>query len=111
MGANKNGPKKVAPEDDPDVWGPPPPKRKTKKRTTTGGHKGGKRNYDKPWQVSEKDKKKKGKSPEDESPFLLNCYPDGKGPDAELIKMLERDIVDKNPGISFDDIASLNNAK
>lgn len=100
------------PNEDPDVWGPPPPKKKTKKRGNTSGHSKGKRDYEKPWQKSDKDKKKKGKKGEEDSPFLLHCYPDGKGgPDSELIKMLERDIVDRNPGISFDDIASLDNAK
>ena len=45
------------------------------------------------------------------TPFLLDYYPSGKGPNAELIQMLERDIVDRNPGITFDDIASLERAK
>ncbi len=34
-------------------------------------------------------------------------YPDGLGPDAELIQMLEKDVVEKNPNVSFDDIAEL----
>ena len=45
------------------------------------------------------------------SPFLLSRYPDGNGPDAELIEMLEREVVDTNPNVSFDDIAELNQAK
>lgn len=46
------------------------------------------RNYDKPWQVPPK------KEPET---FLEKCYPDGIGPDADLINMIERDVLDKNP--------------
>ncbi len=38
-------------------------------------------------------------------------YPDGVGPDSELIQMLERDVIDKNPQVSFDDIADLDDAK
>lgn len=38
-------------------------------------------------------------------------YPDGVGPDADLINMLERDVIDKNPNVSFDDIADLDEAK
>ena len=36
---------------------------------------------------------------------------DGKGPDSELIEMLEREVVDTNPHVSFDDIAELDQAK
>ena len=56
--------------------------------------------------------------------FLHHCYPDGKGPDAELIQMLERDVVwilfywlkmieklDTNPNVKFEDIADLDQAK
>ena len=66
------------------------------------GGKNDKRNYDKPWQVPPK------KEPET---FLEKCYPDGIGPDAELINMIERDVLDKNPQVSFDDIADLDEAK
>jgi len=38
---------------------------------------------------------------------LYSVYPDGVGPDADLIMMLERDVIDKNPNVSFDDIADL----
>lgn len=34
-------------------------------------------------------------------------YPDGVGPDVDLIQMLERDVLDKNPRVQFDDIADL----
>jgi katanin p60 ATPase-containing subunit A1 len=66
------------------------------------GGKNDKRNYDKPWQVPPK------KEPET---FLEKCYPDGIGPDADLINMIERDVLDKNPKVSFDDIADLDEAK
>ncbi len=43
--------------------------------------------------------------------FLCHCYPDGDGPDADLIRALERDVIDRRPNVSFDDIAELNSAK
>lgn len=67
-----------------------------------GGGGNDKRNYDKPWLVPEK------KEPQT---FLEFCYPDGAGPDTELITMLERDVLDKNPQVSFDDIADLDETK
>ena len=45
------------------------------------------------------------------SAFLLSHYPDGNGPDAELIEMLEREVVDINPNVKFEDIAELKKAK
>ena len=45
------------------------------------------------------------------SSYLLSIYPDGNGPDSELIEMLEREVVDTNPNVSFDDIAELSQAK
>lgn len=45
------------------------------------------------------------------SAFLYSCYPDGIGPDSELIERLEKEIVDRNPKVSFEDIADLDNAK
>jgi katanin p60 ATPase-containing subunit A1 len=50
------------------------------------------RNYEKPWKVPEKEKK-------EASTFLEFCYPDGAGPDIDLIQMLERDVLDKNPQV------------
>ena len=46
----------------------------------------GKRKYDKPWLPTAKEKKE----PET---FLEFCYPNGDGPDADLINTLERDVV------------------
>ena len=64
-----------------------------------------KRKYDRPWNPKPKDKK-------EPTTFLEFYYPDGGvGPDQELINMLERDILDKNPQVSFDDIAELSETK
>ena len=59
-----------------------------------------------------KDNKKVNKGPP-KSPFLLNRYPEdeGCGPDTDLIEMVEREVVDMNPNVSFDDIAELETAK
>jgi len=46
-----------------------------------------------------------------DSAFLLSVYPNGLGPDTDLIRTLERDVVDKNPNVNFDDIADLDEAK
>ncbi len=45
------------------------------------------------------------------SAFLLHYYPDGTGPDTELIEMLEREVIDSNPCVKFEDIAELDKAK
>ena len=65
-----------------------------------------------------KNDNKKGASKEppkesNKSAFLLHCYPEsgGVGPDTELIEMMEREVVDQNPNIKFEDIAELDNAK
>lgn len=71
------------------------------------------RNYEKAWRANAKDPKaeeNKNKEPKG-STFLESVYPDGVGPDTELIQTLERDVIDKNPNISFDDIADLDDAK
>jgi katanin p60 ATPase-containing subunit A1 len=47
----------------------------------------------------------------DHSSFLYHCYPDGIGPDTDLIMMLERDMLEKTPNICFDDIAGNDTAK
>ena len=52
------------------------------------------------------EKKKEGEG-HDANSFLYSVYPDGVGPDSDLIMMLERDVIDKNPNVSFDDIADL----
>ena len=42
---------------------------------------------------------------------MYHCYPDGVGPDSDLISMLERDVIDRKPNVSFDEIAELEDAK
>lgn len=42
---------------------------------------------------------------------MHSLYPDGVGPDSDLIQMLERDVVERNPQVNFDDIAELDDAK
>jgi katanin p60 ATPase-containing subunit A1 len=37
--------------------------------------------------------------------FLNDRYPEGSGPDSNLIEMLEKEVLDKSPNIHFDDIA------
>ena len=51
------------------------------------------------------------KEKKEASTFLEYHYPDGVGPDVELINMLERDVLDKNPKVNFDDIAGLDETK
>lgn len=62
------------------------------------------RNYDKPWLVPEKPKEKA-------ATYAEHCYPDGIGPDTDLINMIERDLLVKNPNVQFDDIADLDETK
>lgn len=42
---------------------------------------------------------------------MKSVYPDGNGPDTNLIEGLEREVVDLSPNITFDDIAELTKAK
>ena len=64
----------------------------------------GRRNYDKPWLAPEKEKKE----PQTYAEFL---YPDGIGPDTDLINMIEKEVLVKNPNVNFDDIAELDETK
>lgn len=71
------------------------------------------RNYSKPWMKGAEGGAKKqgaGNLPAENS-FLYSVYPDGVGPDSDLIITLERDVVEKNPQVSFDDIAELEEPK
>jgi katanin p60 ATPase-containing subunit A1 len=115
------------PQKDPLVWDPPSPKAEkgnkgSKKssnsvsnNSSAANANGSKRSYEKPWLagVNDKDKKggKDGKKDPGKSDFLYHVYPDGKGPDENLIMMLEKEVIDKNPNITFDDIAALDDAK
>lgn len=70
------------------------------------------RNYEKPWRANARPEgEKPAKKGEEKSGFLESVYPDGVGPDSDLILALERDMIDKNPNVSFDDIADLDEAK
>jgi katanin p60 ATPase-containing subunit A1 len=120
-----------------DAWDPPPPlERRRNISTLTGISKVKKfregrvkyntiiqkeiaRNYSKPWNDN-KILKSVNKSFKEEKTVLVNeksnsflhhYYPDGEGPDADLIRMLERDVVMRLPNVSFEDIAELNEAK
>ncbi len=59
----------------------------------------------------EKDSKEGNKEQTTKSTFLLHHYPNGIGPDSELIEMLEREIMETNPCVKFEDIAELDKAK
>jgi katanin p60 ATPase-containing subunit A1 len=65
----------------------------------------GRRNYDKPWLAPEKDVKDKPKT------YAEFMYPDGIGPDTDLINMIEKDLLVENPNVNFDDIAELDETK
>jgi len=58
-----------------------------------------------------KDKQQTDNKKEGKSAFFLHHYPDGEGPDAELIEMVERDVMEQNPNVKFEDIAELEGAK
>ena len=62
-------------------------------------------------QSSGKDGEKEKDPREGKSAFYLDRYPEGNGPDGELIEMIEREVVETNPNIRFDDIAELDAAK
>lgn len=116
------------PPKDPLVWDPPSPKNDKGKGSRKHGNNnlsnnpsgasnnGSKRSYEKPWLAGVNDKGDKrggkdGKKDPTKSDFLYHVYPDGKGPDENLIMMLEKEVIDKNPNITFDDIAALDDAK
>eukprot|EP00357_Protocruzia_adherens_P026754 CAMPEP_0115011348 /NCGR_PEP_ID=MMETSP0216-20121206/23925_1 /TAXON_ID=223996 /ORGANISM="Protocruzia adherens, Strain Boccale" /LENGTH=634 /DNA_ID=CAMNT_0002379871 /DNA_START=84 /DNA_END=1988 /DNA_ORIENTATION=- len=71
------------------------------------GAAGGKRNYEKPWLVPEKKKEET----DTDGTYLNHLFPDGSGPDADLIDMLEKAVVQRSPNVGFDDIADLEIAK
>ena len=60
------------------------------------------------------DKNNNDKQPDPKSgksAFYLHHYPEGEGPDGELIEMVEREVMEKNPNVKFEDIAELEGAK
>ena len=114
------------PKKDPDVWSPPKIKPKSNQnqgfnreraKNYNNGGKGfgnvgkgptGKGQNVKGGDKNSNDKKdpKSGKSA-----FYLHHYPEGEGPDGELIEMVEREVMEKNPNVKFEDIAELEGAK
>jgi len=114
------------PYKDPDVWGPPPSKKKDNGNRGFNRDKYMKYNNDVrgnaigkgkpggkgPSKGGKDDKNEDKKDPkEGKSPFLLHHYPEGEGPDVELIEMVERDVMERNPNVKFEDIAELEGAK
>jgi katanin p60 ATPase-containing subunit A1 len=68
--------------------------------------------YDKPWLKPENQGGPKGNGGQpDKSSFIHSVYPDGIGPDSDLINMLEKDVIERNPQVQFDDIAELDEPK
>ncbi len=57
------------------------------------------------------DNKKKGEDSKFDSPFLHSLYPDGNGPDSDLILGIENTLIKKNTNVLFEDIAGLKDAK
>ena len=128
------------PKKDPDVWDPPedwPPKKKQNNPKPSRPAGKPSNNYVPPSRQnnqyqkrndsrqnkpqsgrpgagggSNKDNNKDGKDPkEGKSAFLLSVYPEGTGPDTELIEMIEREVVETAPCVKFEDIAELDQAK
>jgi hypothetical protein len=57
-----------------------------------GAKNDGRRNYEKPWLPVEKEKK-------EAKTYAEFVYPDGVGPDSDLINMIEKDVLIKNPEV------------
>ena len=87
-----------------------------------------KRDYEKPWlkkptnsnQVGQnKRSNSANKNPSmniiingvEKQKYIYFVYPDGNGPDADLINMIENNLITTNPSVTFDDIAGLKEAK
>lgn len=71
----------------------------------------GNRQYDKPWTENARNPNSKAANTEERKTFLKSCYPDGNGPDSNLIEMLEKEVISFNPDVTFEDIAELEKAK
>jgi katanin p60 ATPase-containing subunit A1 len=70
------------------------------------------RNYPKPGLRNARPEHEEVKrSGSDKPSFLEFHYPDGQGPDTELIQMLEKDILVRDIDVKFEDIAELDDAK
>ena len=114
------------PKKDPDVWSPPKIKPKSNQnqgfnreraKNYNNGGKGfgnvGKGPTGKGQNVKGGDKNSNDKKDQKsgKSAFYLHHYPEGEGPDGELIEMVEREVMEKNPNVKFEDIAELEGAK
>ena len=67
--------------------------------------------YEKPW-LSGLEHKNSNDKRKDNDQFLNHVYPGGRGgPDEDQIKMLEKEVIERSPGITFEDIAELDRAK
>lgn len=65
------------------------------------------RDYAKPWMNGAKVAGKDQNGEEKKSTYLKSVYPEGPGPDSNLIEILEKEVVNSCPEITFDDIAEL----
>ena len=112
------------PKKDPDVWSPPKLKPKPKSenlkfnRERAKNYNNGGKGYGNVGQGGRNSNQRgseKGNEKKDpkigKSPFYLHHYPEGEGPDGELIEMVEREVMEKNPNVKFEDIAELQGAK
>lgn len=86
---------------DPDVWDSPPPMEKRQPSIQKTNKVSSVRNNN----IRNGPAKKKNEG--DKKTFLNDRYPNGSGPDSNLIEMLEKEVLDKSPNIQFDDIADL----
>jgi katanin p60 ATPase-containing subunit A1 len=105
VSANKTSGKYIK---DPDVWDPPvhdrrPPPPQAKRISKPLQNQSCNQRNGKP-PVRDR---RAGTNPLQKKTFLQERYADGNGPDANLIEMLEREVMDKSPNVKFEDIADL----
>ena len=107
-------------ERDPDVWSPP-----KVNSNNRGFNRERANNYDPKADQAGKGQNPKGKDTgkkeynifirtppkPKKSAFYLHYYPEGEGPDGELIEMVEREVMIRRPNVEFDDIAELEGPK
>lgn len=106
------------PYKDPMVWDPPSPKPVKNNKPVARKVSAPQKNYKgikKNDRVGHRSINREGKDAKNDdkkkSKFLNHHYPDGTGPDADLILMIEDYLMTQNPNITFDDIAGLDHAK
>ena len=125
--SEKEDPKEI----DPDIW--PSTKVKPKNSQNRGFIHEGAKDYNQKENkkcesgekaISGKDSNSKGKKPKgkkggkDKTPpknaktaFYYHYYPEGDGPDGELIEMIERKVIEEIPEVKFEDIVGLEEEK